>query len=195
MRKEKLEELHGYIEELKTKRKELVKKSNGFINVLHYDCELNNGMVIPREKVVKGEKDGSAAIVLPITHEGNTILVVQPRVFTKKGVCVELPAGYIEDNEKPELAARRELEEETGYVPNEMKLLSSYYQDQGCSAAYNYSFLALGCKRIKEQNLDKDEFIHYFECQYDEALELMDKGYITDLQSQFTLEKAKSYIK
>lgn len=151
--------------------------------------------MIPREKVIKGGKDGNAVIILPITTEGNTLLVVQPRVFTKETVCVELPAGYIEENEDPLTAGKRELEEETGYVPKTMQLLAGFYQDQGCSAAYNYSMLALGCQKLKEQNLDKDEVIRYFECSFDEAIELVEYGYITDIQSQFTIEKVKSLVK
>lgn len=206
MRKEKLEELKSYIEELRTTKTDRKKeqfiyqegkpiKRKGFIDVESYNCTLQNGIVIPREKIVKGGKDGNAAIILPITTEGNTLLVVQPRVFTQETVCVELPAGYIEDNEDPITAGKRELEEETGYIPEQMKLLASFYQDQGCSAAYNYSMLATGCQKIKEQNLDKDEIIRYFECSFDEAIELVDQGYIKDIQSQFTIEKAKSLVK
>lgn len=206
MQKAKLEELREYIEELKTIQKEknqeefiyenkIPIKRKGFINVEGYNCKLNNGKTIPREKIVKGGKDGSAAIILPVTDKGNTILVVQPRVFTKETVCVELPAGYIEEGENPLLAGKRELEEETGYIPKEMLMLSSYYQDQGCSAAYNYSMLALNCQKLKDQNLDKDEFIRYFECSFNDLLELVEKGYITDLQSQYTIEKGKSLVK
>lgn len=54
--------------------------------------------------------------------------------------------------------------------------------------------LALNCKKLKMQNLDQDEFIRYFECSFDEAKELVKRGYITDLQSQYTIEKANSYI-
>lgn len=206
MRKEKLEELNDYIKELQTITKERKKEDfiyqgtepvqrKGFINVESYNCKLQNGIIIPREKIVKGGKDGNAAIILPITNEGNTLLVIQPRVFTKETVCVELPAGYIEENEDPITAGKRELVEETGYVPDQIQLLASFYQDQGCSAAYNYSMLALGCQKIKNQNLDQDEIIRYFECSFEEALELVNRGYITDLQSQFTLEKAKKIVK
>ena len=206
MRKEKLKELKEYMKELRTIKKirkpeELIYEENGkpikrknFINIEKYDCLLQNGAIIPREKIVKNGKQGNAAIILPITEENKTLLVVQPRVFTKETVCVELPAGYIEDGESPLEAGKRELEEETGYVPTEMKVLASYYLDQGCSGAYNYSIVALGCKKIKDQKLDKDEYIRYFECSFDEALELVENGYITDIQSQFTIEKAKSYI-
>lgn len=194
MRKEKLEELHDYIEELRVKKSDLLEKHR-FLDIERYSCELNNGIVIPREKLIKGGRDGSASIILPITSEGNTILVVQPRVFTKETVCVELPAGYIEKGENPMEAGQRELLEETGYLADQMHLLGSFYQDQGCSAAYNYSLLATGCKKVLNQKLDKDEVIRFFECYYEEALELLEIGYITDLQSQYTLEKSKSYMK
>lgn len=197
MRKEKLEELQGYIKELKWKRKKLleVDPRHSFLHTERYQYELENGITITREKLKKGKSDGSATVILPITKDNQTLLVVQPRVFTQgDGVGIELPAGYIEKDETPEVAARRELEEETGYVPHDMIELAHYYQDQGCSGAYNYSYLALGCEKKKAQHLDADEMIHYFECHVEEAYELMERGYIQDIQSQYALEKAKKYI-
>src|SRR5699024_2607301 len=90
----------------------------------------------------------------------NTILVGEPRVFMKNGVGIELPAGYMENEESSLMAGKRELEEETGYIPKEMIELARYYQDQGCSAAYNYSYLAFGGEKEKQQQLDSDEIIH-----------------------------------
>ena len=192
MRKEKIEELEIYIEELKIKKMELLDASGRFLNSERYSCELNNGKVMIREKLVKNGSDGCASIILPITAEGDTLLVVQPRI---SGVMVELPAGYVNQGECYEEAARRELFEETGFVPENMILLGKFYQDQGCSTAYNQTFLATGCRKISEQHLDKDEFIRYFECKYSEALELVDMGIIRDIQTQFTLEKSKQYLK
>ncbi len=195
MRKEKLDELHSYIEELKVKKMELLDANGRFLKSERYLCELNNGHVITREKLVKNGSDGSAAIILPITTEGNTLLVVQPRVFTHSGVAIELPAGYVDLGEEYEEAARRELFEETGYVPEKMTLLGSFYQDQGCSAAYNKAFLAEGCRKVGVQHLDGDEFIRYFECSYDEAIELVNMGMIADSQSQLAIERSKQYLK
>ena len=158
MRKEKFEELESYIEELKVKRKTLLDRYGRFLSVERHLIELNNGEIITREKLVKNGRDGSAAIILPVTSGGNTLLVVQPRVFTRNGVAVELPAGYVDSEETYEEAALRELFEETGYVPENLRLLGEFYQDQGCSAAYNKAFLAEGCKKISEQHLDGDEF-------------------------------------
>ena len=52
-----------------------------------------------------------------------------------------------------------------------------------------------GCQKISEQHLDKDEFIKYVTCKYEEAMYLMDTGYINDCNSIITLEKAKKYVK
>ena len=195
MRKEKLEELNEYVELLKTKKKKLIEKTGDFIKVHKYLIELNNGEVITREKILKGNNAGNASIVLPVTVDGNVILVVQPRVFTRSGVGIELPAGYVDEGEEYEDAARRELFEETGYAPDNVRLLGEFYQDQGCSSAYNKSFLAEGCIKIGPQSLDSSEFIKYFECSVDELYELVELGLINDLQSQYTIEKAKQYIR
>ena len=122
------------------------------------------------------------------------LLVVQPRVFSKLTVGIEFPAGYVEDDEDPSISAARELEEETGYKANKMILLAKYYQDEGCSGAFNYCYLALDCKKVSDQHLDKDEYIRYFECTFEEALELYELGYICGVNSTVALEKAKKYI-
>ena len=67
MRKEKLEELNEYVELLKTKKKKLIEKTGDFIKVHKYLIELNNGEVITREKILKGNSDGNASIILPVT--------------------------------------------------------------------------------------------------------------------------------
>ena len=97
MKVEKFKELENYIEELKVVKMDIVDRQSRFLEIESYDCILNNGRIIPREKVIKGKGNGNACIILPITEDGNVLLVVQPRVFTKCGVGVELPAGYVDD--------------------------------------------------------------------------------------------------
>lgn len=195
MREEKLKELNQYKKELQLLEKNQIESKQSFLKIESYSCTLANNQVFQRDLLVKANGNGSAAIILPITQSGNVLLVVQPRVFTKNTVGVEVPAGYIETNEEAIEAAKRELLEETGYLATDLKLLTSYYQDQGISSAYNYVFLAEGCKKVGSQNLDETEIIRYFECTYDEALELIKRGDICDVNSILALELGKQYRK
>ena len=192
MRKEKKEELNSYIEEFKTKEKERI-NSPSFIKVETYQCTLNNGKIITRDKILKGAKTGSASIVLPITKEGNIVLTIQPRVFTKTTIGIAFPAGYREENESYEEAAKRELEEETGYIAKEYIEVCSYYQDDGCSAALNHAFIATDCEKKAHQKLDSSEYIHYMEVTKEELEELIKEGYICDGNSLLLYEKYKDW--
>ena len=194
IRKEKLEELKSYIEELKTVKVEPLSTSPKFLTIEPAIYHLNNGKIMTRELLKKQQKDGSAAIILPVTKNGETVLVVEPRLGSTKTVAVGLPAGYIEYGEEPLRAAKRELEEETGYVCNDYQLLAKYYQDPGISRAYNYAYLGMGAEKQKQQSLEPEEFVRFLECRYEEALELVELGYIEDLQAQLALERAKQYL-
>lgn len=74
----------------------------------------------------------SAAVILAV-HDNAVILVEQFRVPLGR-TCIELPAGLIGDHasgEAPELAAARELEEETGFRAGRMENLGEFYSSPG----------------------------------------------------------------
>ena len=196
MRKEKLEELKEMIEELKTveviERK--VQNDKKFLQSQAYYFKLNNGLIIPREKLIKGKKDGSAAIIMPILKNDEVLTVIEPRVFTELTVGIGFPAGYIESGEDAKDGAIRELREETGFVTDNMLELDSFYQDEGCSAALNRIFLAQDCHKECEQQLDKDEIVKYMFFNYGELFELEKLGYIKGCNTKLALEKSKIYI-
>lgn len=194
MRQEKYEELREAIEEMKTIKKVLLEEPHNFITIKKFQCLLNNNHLIKREQIIKRGNNGSAVIILPITKEGNTIITIQPRVFTKSTIGIGLPAGYVEENESYLIATKRELKEETGYEAEEYIDLCSYYQDDGCSAAFNKGYLGLNCKKTSSQHLDSSEYIKYMECTYEELLELVEKGYIQEGGSQLLIERSKKYI-
>ena len=127
MRKEKINEIDKYIEYFKTIEKSEPFESEGFITVKNYEIKLNNGKTIHREQIYKSEREGNSVTVLPVTKDNHVILVIEPRVFTKRTVGVEAPAGYVEDGEKASEAAERELLEETGFKAKELIQLSDYF--------------------------------------------------------------------
>lgn len=193
MQKVNIDKLKSYRKELQTVHFEKVNASQ-FLKIESYRCVLKNGRVLKREKLLKNGRNGSAAIVLPITANGKVIVNVEPRVFTKETVAVGLPAGYIEENESPEEAARRELLEETGYVPKELIPLGSFYQDEGISGAKNHYFLAFDCEKVTDQSLDEDEIVKYLQVNIEDLDELIENGYMSGLNSAVTVERSRKYL-
>lgn len=188
------EEIIKALEEFKTVCMTKI-DGNRFLKLENYSCELNNGEIIKREKILKNNKDGSAVVLYPITKDGEIVIAIEPRVFTKGTVGIGLPAGYIEEGEEPIEAAKRELMEETGYKASELIHVGAFYQDQGCSGAFNHYFIALDCEKVSEQKLDKSEFIKYVLVDNDELEELLCNGYITGLNSAYLIEKGKKYVR
>ena len=83
-----------------------------------------------------------AAVILAIDTEDHVILVEQYRVPLGKP-CIELPAGLIGDgdeDETDEVAAARELEEETGYRADRMEVLGEFWSSPGM-VTESYSLL------------------------------------------------------
>lgn len=68
--------------------------------------------------------------------------------------------GYLDKNEKPEEAAKRELLEETGYESDEIVLLKG--KRSAYSTEYQYFLLATNCRPTGTQDLDENEFIEVF---------------------------------
>jgi ADP-ribose pyrophosphatase len=85
-----------------------------------------------------------SVMVVPATNDGSVVLVRQYRHNLRRHT-LEFPAGTAHKEEDPELAAVRELEEETGYVlaPGaEMRPLGAYSSLPSETNRYTHIFLA-----------------------------------------------------
>lgn len=74
-----------------------------------------------------------AAVILAVDDEDHVLLVDQFRVPLGRR-CLELPAGLIGDEvsgEAAEIAAARELEEETGYRPDHIEPIGFFHSSPG----------------------------------------------------------------
>ena len=166
-------------------------KENLYLSVDTYLVKLTDERTFYRERLLKKNGNGSAVVIVPLTKDNKSLVVVQPRVFKEDKIAVEVPAGYIDQGETKEMAALRELREETGYVPEELIELKSYYQDPGISGAKNTCFLALGCEKKFKQDLDRDEYIKYLECSFNDLVYLVNNGIIDDVNGIIAIEEAR----
>lgn len=191
-----IKELEQLREELSVvSMRELPKTDKPFLKSVTYQVILKSGDIFTREKLVKGKREGSASIVVPITKDNKSLVIVQPRVFKSNPVSIEVPAGYLDPGENHLEAAIRELREETGYEADEIIELKEYYQDQGISGAVNKCYLALGCEKKYEQKLDRDEYIKFLECNFSDLIYLLNNGYIDDANSIIAINEAKKYMR
>lgn len=79
--------------------------------------------------------------IIAIDADDNVLLVSQFRKPVEKEL-LEIPAGGIEPGEDPVECVRRELREETGYLPRKVERLGGFYSTPGYCTEYLYLYLA-----------------------------------------------------
>lgn len=176
---------------------EIISNNSGFITLKKGVYTLNNGEKIDRESVIKNLGTGNATCIFAVTEDKKILLVIHPRVSlpTKTKISIEIPAGYIEEYEKPTDAARRELEEETGYTTSKIIKVDSYYPSLGISGERIDLFLALDCVHNSKQHLDKDEFLICESVTLEEFKYLLHNSYLTDANARIGYYHYLEYLK
>jgi ADP-ribose pyrophosphatase len=86
-------------------------------------------------------RQSGSAVVLPVDEKGRLLLVRQYRLPAGQSLW-ELPAGRVDPGESRLKAARRELQEETGYRARRWNKLVSFYASPGYAAENMTIFLA-----------------------------------------------------
>jgi nicotinamidase/pyrazinamidase len=105
----------------------------------------------------------TAAVIVAVTKNDEMILIEQLRPAVS-GMVVELPAGLIGDiagaeDELPELAAARELEEETGYRPGRLERVAAGTSTAGLSDERLIAYVAHDVERVGDGGGDEHEDI------------------------------------
>lgn len=124
---------------------------------------------------------GGAVVILPVDADNRLVMIRQYRHPTGR-MLLEFPAGTLEKDEAPEICARRELREETGYAAENLERLGGIYLAPGYSTEYLHVFLATG---LHEDPLPKDgdEWLDVEVLSYTELQECLQKGELEDAKS------------
>jgi ADP-ribose pyrophosphatase len=79
--------------------------------------------------------------IIAIDADDNVLLVNQFRKPVEREL-LEIPAGGIDPGEDPVTTVRREMGEETGYLPKKVERLGGFYSTPGYCTEYLYLYLA-----------------------------------------------------
>jgi 8-oxo-dGTP pyrophosphatase MutT (NUDIX family) len=131
-----------------------------------------------------------AVAVVALDDEGRVLLVRQWRHPAGRAL-LEIPAGTLDRDpvtgatEDPDVAARRELEEETGCRAGGWELLADFWTAPGFATERMFLYLATGLVPAGEGRLgpDEDEALELVRLPWREAVAAVDRGEIRDAKS------------
>jgi len=151
---------------------------------------------IERVDGTRGDRDvvehPGAVAVLALDPDGRLLLVRQWRVPAGRAM-LEIPAGTLDVHdgrtEDPDLAARRELEEETGFRAAGWRKLCEFWTAPGFASELMHLYLATGLTPADGERLgpDEDEYLELRHVTVEEARALMDAGEIADAKTMLAL--------
>ncbi|MDQ0111611.1 NUDIX hydrolase [Paenibacillus harenae] len=147
---------------------------------------LPEGRTATREIV---KHPGAAAVMALL--DGKLLVVEQFRKPLEK-FQIEIPAGKLDPGEEPLTAASRELEEETGYIAKDLKLLSAFYTSPGFADEKLYVYFA---EQVEEgvRNPDEDEDLNVEAITMEQADAYIAEGRISDAKTILAVYAWKLY--
>ena len=145
---------------------------------------------VPNGNVAKWDfiKHNGAAAAVPVTEDGKILMVRQYRNALER-YTLEIPAGGLNPGENTDVAAARELEEETGYASDDLELLISL---RTTVAFCNEKIDIYVAKNLVKthQHLDEDEFLNV---EAYSLKELEDKIFRQEIEDSKTIAALMAY--
>jgi len=146
------------LEPWKTLSKETVLNYSKFLSLEKHTIQLPDGTIIDDWPWVITPDYINVAVIT----EDDQFLCFRQTKYAAHGVLLAPVGGYLEPNEDPLLAARRELLEETGYEASQWTALGSYAVDGNRGMGKAHLFLAQHARQIRQpqaDDLEKQEML------------------------------------
>jgi ADP-ribose pyrophosphatase len=163
--------------------------AGGFLRLRRDVVRLPDGTETVREYV---QHPGAVAIVA-LLEDGRVVIERQHR-YPHRRDFLEIPAGKLEPGEPHFETAKRELQEETGYVAREWSRLGVIHNAVAYSDEAIELWLARGLEQ-REAMLDAGEFLEVLALPLAEALAMVRDGRITDAKTVAGLLWVKAFLK
>ena len=147
-----------------------------FINVHRDKIRTQSGNVYEHH-VLESPFDSVVSIIK--NTNGQLAMVSSIRYVQGMENSIEFPAGGIDSNEEPMIAAKREFREETGYEADKLSFLGDFYPTNSMMTQRIYVFSGELNESMERQDYDKDEVSETFWFTLDEIKEKIRNKEIT----------------
>lgn len=166
--------------------------SSGLFTMKSDECELPDGRIMPKYYVMDFP---DWVNILPITKEGNVVLVKQYRHASKRE-HIEVPGGSMDPkiNESTLEGARREMLEETGYDSKNIVHVGSHYPNPALQSNQMHTFIAFESEEVQKQNLDEFEELEIYICTLERLKQHLNEGDIDHSIMVASISKALTYL-
>ena len=160
------------------------------LHVYRDEIEQSTGHKAVREII----RHNGAVCVVPITEQGEVICVRQFR-YPFASTIIEIPAGKLDSKDEiPEVAARRELREETGMTCEKLTYIGKMYGSPAILDEVIHMYIAEGLTK-GDCDPDEDEIIETVTFPLDKMFDMIMNGEICDAKTQIAVLKAYNIIK
>lgn len=121
----------------------------------------------------------TAICVLGYCKELDSIILVENYRPSLGRWNLEIAGGLPSKDESLENAAKREFEEETGWIVNSLKYVKTFYELPGCGN-FPTSFYIAESSETLEQKLDRNEFVRVRLIKRDAVIDLINDDMISE---------------
>lgn len=149
-----------------------------------------DSVLLPNGKEgIREVADHPGGVAIVAIDDNDCVLTVKQYRYVFSGILEEIPAGKLERGEDPDAAALRELQEETGAVPERFSKLGRIIVSPGCYGEVLHLYLAEEL-HFGAAHPDEDEFLEVCRTPFSVLYERVMRGEIEDAKTVCGILKA-----